>query len=561
MTTPTDVAIVRTGHEFEKPQSGQQNASSPIQLNATVEDYTTEEESDLIDRKRKEHLGLIEKDVNESKDHQRKSTFSRASTMPKRANVSWSDRPLAPVKSQASSTKRGSAHSQASTLVPQSPVVPPYPYPYSFGTHNAYESASNRDPDYPGSHSDNVVASYWGRSRHAVPFPKPSEPSGPPASTEHEPRSLSVSKKSLSETQADYKAAFANEGAKISAKFEEILQNFQQALNKHSEERRTITATERTSHVSTTSATEEESLTDLDLIKAMEGRIQGLKQKNEEKLIEANQVLRYLAQRFQPEQRNDDDESVSSHISGARVTYANVPMVYRYQTLEEDSTSEDADETSVDSDEDSIAGNSSGSSISSLASRFRQTRLLPVATGRQDDRIAGQESEDSDDDESMSSTKSEEKSTVGIEEPESSNARVPVNVGSEHGIVRSAVTIAERDMMGELIALRRDLHNLKRQTVGLFLIITSSLAYTKQENDNKSWFGHAMRTSFVQLKKHFRQLPSPGKQRLEWACVSSAVLYSTSDLTVLGMWRSHVCRSANRKCCSTPANARVLDTT
>jgi hypothetical protein len=549
MATPTDVAIVHTDHEFEKPQPGQRRSPSPIPLNATVEDYTSEEETNLKDRKRKERLDLIKKDLNEPKDHQRKSTI-RVSTLPKQVNVSWYDRPVSHSKSQASSNKRGSMFSQASTLVPHYPVVPPYPYPYEdLGPHNAYDSTSNRDRvyQYPVPNPDNVVAS-WDRLRHAVPSPKPSRSSGPPAPTDYEPSSLAVSKQSLSETQAHFKEAFANEGAKMSAKFEEFLQNFQQTLNQHSEEQRTMTASGRTSLAPTTSATEEETLTDLDLIKAMEERIQGLKRKNEEKLIEANQVLRYLAQRSKPEQRDDENESVSSHISGARVTYANVPMVYRYQTLEEDSTSEDAGETSVDShNEDSIAGNSSGSSISSLAPRFRQIQPLSVATGRQDDRKADPESVDSDDDESISCTKSGDDLTVGREEPESSNARVEIIEDSEHGVVRSAVTIAELDMMGELISLRRDLQNLKRQTqtVGLFTFQSSSLTYTEQENNNNSWFGHAIRSSLVQFRKHFRQLPIPGRQRLEWTCVSSAILSSTLNLTVLGMRRSHVRRFAN----------------
>lgn len=246
MATPTDVAIVHTHHEFEKPQSGQRSATSPKPLNATVEEYTSEEEKYPKDRKNKERLDLVLKNDNKRKDHQRKSTI-KVSTIPKQANVSWYDRNLPQSKSQTSSNERGSMFSQASTVVP--PVVPSYPYPYlheDAGTYNAYDATSNRDKVYPVSHLDNVVTS-WDRLRHAVPSPRPSRPSGPSVSTANEPSSLTVSKQSPLETQVQYTEAFANEGAKMSAKFEELLQNFQQALNQHSEEQRMITSSERTS--------------------------------------------------------------------------------------------------------------------------------------------------------------------------------------------------------------------------------------------------------------------------------------------------------------------------
>ena len=266
-------------------------------------------------------------------------------------------------------------------------------------------------------------------------------------------------------------------------KLEALLQKFQQAFEQRGEAQQKITAVEQIEPPPATTVRNEEPLTDMDLIQLMGERMLDLKRKNEEKLIEANQVLKYLGQNSYPEQRHGNDQSGPSHIQGTRSTYSRIPAVYQFRTYEEESNHEDADGTSVNTDQDSIAGNSSGSSILSLAPISRQVQFLPAIAGPQRDRRAESVSVDFDDDESISSTEPEEKSMVSRAGPEMSIPRVTegtVNENPGQGVVKSAEVLAtELDMMGELIALRRDLSVLKRQMVRLLLSRSLSLTYIK----------------------------------------------------------------------------------
>jgi hypothetical protein len=333
----------------------------------------------------------------------------------------------------------------------------------------------------------------------------------------------------------------------MSEKLEELLQKYEQALKQHSEVQQNVTAVEQIEPPPVTTVQKEGPLTDMDLIQLMGERMLDLKRKNEEKLLEANQVLKYLGQNSYPEQQNDNGESSSSHIQGARSTYARIPTVYQFRTLKEGPNHEDADGTSVDSDRDSIAGNSSCSSISSLAPISRQVQPLPAIADRQHDRRTDLDSIDFDDGESISSTEPEDKSTVSRAEPATSNSRATegiVNETSEQGVVKSAAMLAtELDIMGELIALRRDLSILKRQTVCLLLLQCSSPTYIGQVQGNKAWLISITRPFVAHIRKYFRQIPRPGTQRLEWTCVSRRILLSSSGLTAL--------RNVERTCMQT----------
>ena len=100
-------------------------------------------------------------------------------------------------------------------------------------------------------------------------------------------------------------------------------------------------------------------------------------------------------------------------------------------------------------------------------------QFLPTIADSQRDRRAESVSVDFDDDESISSTEPDEKSMASRAEPEMSNPRVTegtVNKSSGQGVVKFAEMQAiELDIMGELIALRRELSVLKRQMVRLLL--------------------------------------------------------------------------------------------
>ena len=104
MALPTDTAIIPIDHELAKPGPGQPNATSPMPLQVTVEDYFSGEEAHSGSR-----MNATKKDVNETKEQQRKSTI-RVTTLPKQANVSWFDEPV-------SSHENRSRISQATTAV------------------------------------------------------------------------------------------------------------------------------------------------------------------------------------------------------------------------------------------------------------------------------------------------------------------------------------------------------------------------------------------------------------------------------------------------------------
>jgi hypothetical protein len=422
----------------------------------------------------------------------------------------------------------------------------PYPYPYEHpGTHETYGSAFRDDRIYPGSYI-NREPTPWDHGKHLLPPPRPLQPPIKPR-TQNESNNLIVPRLIPAGSDAQHKETDTKEGTRMSEKLEELLQKYEQALKQHSEVQQNVTAVEQIEPPPVTTVQKEGPLTDMDLIQLMGERMLDLKRKNEEKLLEANQVLKYLGQNSYPEQQNDNGESSSSHIQGARSTYARIPTVYQFRTLKEGPNHEDADGTSVDSDRDSIAGNSSGSSISSLAPISRQVQPLPAIADRQHDRRTDLDSIDFDDGESISSTEPEDKSTVSRAEPAISNSRATegiVNETSEQGVVKSAAMLAtELDIMGELIALRRDLSILKRQTVCLLLLQCSSPTYIGQVQGNKAWLISITRPFVAHIRKYFRQIPRPGTQRLEWTCVSRRILLSSSGLTAL--------RNVERTCMQT----------
>lgn len=411
----------------------------------------------------------------------------------------------------------------------------PYPSQYDHPEpHEAYRSAFRDDQMYLGLHN-NREPTPWNHGRHLLPPSRPLPPPTKPA-TQIESNDLAVTRPIPAEPDARKKEPDTKEGARMPEKLEALLRKYQQAFEQRGEAQRKITAVEQIEPPPATTVKNEEPLTDMDLIQLMGERMLDLKRKNEEKLIEANQVLKYLGQNSYPEQRRDNDPSSPSQAQDARSTYVRIPTVYQFRTYEEESNHEDADGSSVNTDQDSIAGNSSGSSISSLAPISRQVQFSPAIAGPQRDRRAESVSVDFDDDESISSTEPEEKSTVSRAELEMSNLRVTggtVYKSSGQGVVKSAEVLAtELDMMGELIALRRDLSVLKRQMVRLLLSRCFSLTYIKQVQGDQTWVTSIARPFLAHFRRYFRKMPRPGTQRLEWTCVSRCILFSSSGLTI-----------------------------
>ena len=637
MASPMDTAIVPIDHELAKPRPGQPSVTSLMPLNVTVEDYTSDDESVPGSR-----MNATKKDVNETKEHQPPKTTIRGSTLPKQANVSWSDK-SAPSRRESERSRI----SQATTAVPPSPDVYrystdparpnvrtarpnqvrwvdddysttsesaedetgyhrreprrstnnlppgptpytqpinkapksfnytqemqypgltryfepqntypahpryleygappamyqswPYPYPYEHpGFHETYGSAFRHNQIYSGPYN-NRLPTPWNYDRHSLPPPRPLQPPIKPA-TQNESNDLAVTRLIPARNDAQHKESDVKDGSRTSEKLEDLLEKYQQAFKQQNEAQQKITAVKQIESPSSTTAHKDGPLTDLDLIQLMGERMLDLKRKNEEKLLEANQVLKYLGQNSYPEQRNDNDPSNPSQIQGARSTYVRIPTVNQFRTYEEESNHEDADGSSVNTDQDSIAGNSSGSSILSLAPISRQVQFLPAIAGPQRDRRGESVSVDFDDDESISSTEPEDKSMVSRAEPESGNFRAAegaVNANSGQGVVKSAEVLAtELDMMGELIALRRDLSVLKRQMVRLVRLLLSrcfSLTDIKQVQGDQNWVTSIARPFLAHFRRYFRKLPRPGTQRLEWTCVSRRILFSSSGLTV-----------------------------
>ena len=356
----------------------------------------------------------------------------------------------------------------------------PYPYPYEHpGIHETYESAFRHNQIYPGPYN-NRLPTPWNYDRHSLPPPRPLQPPIKPA-TQNESNDLAVTRLIPARNDAQQKESDIKESSRTSEKLEDLLEKYQQAFKPQNEVQQKTTAVKQIESPSSTIAHKEGPLPDLDLVQLMGERMLDLKRKNEEKLLEANQVLKYLGQNSYPEQRRDNDPSSPSQVQDARSTYVRIPTVYQFRTFEDEPDREDADGTSVTTDQDSIAGNSSGSSILSLAPISRQVQFSPAIAGPQRDRRAESVSVDFDDDESISSTETDEKSMASRAEPEMSNPRVAegtVNENSGQGVVKSAEVLAtELDMMGELIALRRDLSVLKRQMVRLLLSRCFSLTY------------------------------------------------------------------------------------
>ncbi|KAH6638021.1 hypothetical protein C7974DRAFT_374626 [Boeremia exigua] len=246
-------------------------------------------------------------------------------------------------------------------------------------------------------------------------------------------------------------------------------------------------------------------LTDLELIKLMERRMQLLKQKNEEKLLEANQVLDYLKRGSQRAMLKPDDK-----IEPPADVAVNVPNVHDFRTPEDETDYDHDSEDSSSSDGDSVAGNSSGSSISSLGQKTRQISSPGHAAESRLGARTDRHSVESTIDETLSSSDSDQESTSGSgRSSDGPDITEPIHSGGPRStlVEHAPKTQANNDMMDEVITLRRDLSILKRQM-------------TRQ---NKNWFGHSVVTRW---RKYFSKAPRPGTQRLEWICECGEEMYA-----------------------------------
>ncbi|KAF3001373.1 hypothetical protein E8E13_006616 [Curvularia kusanoi] len=285
--------------------------------------------------------------------------------------------------------------------------------------------------------------------------------------------------------------SYDREEAEASAKLEGVLQKISQVLDQHSE------ANSETKAVSPlNTAQKETTLTDLDLVKILGGQMLELKRKNEEKLMEANEVLKYLRPTVEQNQRGDQVESESIRPDRAQHSY------------------ESLSETSNEIEQDSIAGNSSGSSVSSVAPEARRVRYSPEVGDHQFDRRMKPDTIDSEDDVTTTSTESDDETTVRRAKTESSNSEVGqrgIVTTSGHETTQSAAIVkTQLEMMGELIALRREISTLQQQTIKV----------------EKPWFMQATSTLRAKLGIHFRPVPQPGTQRLEWTCECGEEMYA-----------------------------------
>ncbi|KAJ8110407.1 hypothetical protein OPT61_g6744 [Boeremia exigua] len=260
------------------------------------------------------------------------------------------------------------------------------------------------------------------------------------------------------------------------------------------------------------------SLTDLDLIKLMEQRMQTLKQKNEAKLIEANQVLTYLRQSSERGQQSSDRSIEPVRLRRENDADLRMPNVHDFRTPEDETDYSDDTEDSDVTDGDSIAGNSSGSSISFSRQRTRHADVSQETVESQLDESSETESLTTTTDGSTSSVVSVHNSKASESESFRSMPGTTEHVqdgGVGKALAKPASEIQlQNEMMGEVVALRRDLSILKKQ-------MTSK---------NKTWLGKTFISAFFQCKRYFREAPRPGTQRLEWICECGDEMYA--DLPV-----------------------------
>ncbi|KAF2626859.1 hypothetical protein BU25DRAFT_73993 [Macroventuria anomochaeta] len=236
----------------------------------------------------------------------------------------------------------------------------------------------------------------------------------------------------------------------------------------------------------------------------MDERMQTLKQKNEERLIEANQVLAYLERRSENIHQQPTVGAEPNRLANSADENAQVPIVYAFRTPDEESKV--YDDESDDTDVDSIVGNSSGSSVSSLVSRAHRARLSRNKIEGRHGRRTGTGLVERVVDESVNRVYSGSESVIGggglshnlPERTEHGNDGGP----NDEPVNHTPEARTEHDMVGEVIALRRDLSILKRQIV----------------RKNKSWLGQTLCSTYARWKTQLREVPRPGTQRLEWTC-------------------------------------------
>ncbi|KAJ4990180.1 hypothetical protein SVAN01_04271 [Stagonosporopsis vannaccii] len=365
----------------------------------------------------------------------------------------------------------------------------------------------------------------------ALPVPHPPTPSRPQLAiarkmTEERPEKDqtldSINKQELAKLEKELTVSKADN----TEKFQDLMLSLQQTLNKYNAASRKAES-EILARSSSAMSLDlppaidlhtQTSMTDLDLIKLMEERMQALKRKNEEKLIEANQVLAYFDRRSDNNRQKLDHDTGSNEPGDMETGKTEVPNVHMFRTPEDETDYDDDSENSESTGQDSMAGNSSGSSISSLEQRARQVnrsrKTIAIVRDRNEVReVADATEEESTDCDDTDHGPMAPESEVSFDTP----IVAEEGLGSESVDASIQPTLdvqAEHNVMKEVVALRRDLSALQGQIT----------------RRSQSWLGNTLFTAVAKCRRHLRESPRPGTQRLEWTCECGDEMYADLPL-------------------------------
>lgn len=281
---------------------------------------------------------------------------------------------------------------------------------------------------------------------------------------------------------ANHERKHAGDEAERTERYQNLMRNLQQTLDMYKSTRANSEDEVSPEHIPALSpgsslaidSQTQRSMTDLDLIKLMEERMQALKRKNEEKLIEANQVLAYLDRGSNKARQKLDNDIMFKQPGSVNNATTEVPNVHIFRTPEDETDHDDDSEDLESTDQDSMAGNSSGSSLLSLEKRGRQMDPSRTTTGIARNRDVSRDDAKTTEEVSTHNNDTDHGSIAS--ESEASLEAPAMTEGGDSSELRNAPTQPtadnqiEHDVVEELIALRRDLSVLKRQIVSTTIL-------------------------------------------------------------------------------------------